>query len=122
MSFVRQPHQHFKTGNTAVFSSVAGKHKDQLSNKIIALVISQGHILHDPNIPIKLPCLEKGKYFSFFFFFKPKCMFEEACGSEQVTVSGLLVAPEKLHAGSSLHGGSSFSVSQLDVSVSRCGS
>lgn len=67
MSFVRQPHQHFKTGNTAVFSSVAGKHKGQLSNKIIALAISQGHILHDPNILMKLPCLEKGKSFSFFF-------------------------------------------------------
>lgn len=48
-------------------------------------------------------------------------MFEEACGSEQVTVSGVLVAPEKLHAGSGLHRGSSFSVSQTDLSVSRFG-
>lgn len=65
MSFVRQPHQHFKTGNTAVFSSVAGKHKGQLSNKIIAPVVSQGHILHDPNILIKLACLEKDNFFFF---------------------------------------------------------
>lgn len=75
MSIVRQPHQHFKTGNTAAFSSVAGKHKGQLSNKITDLVVSQGHILHDPNIIIKLPCLEKGK--SFFFFFNPNACLKK---------------------------------------------
>lgn len=67
MSFVRQPHQHFKTGKTTEFSSVAGKHKGQLANEIIALVVSQGHILHDLNILIKLPCLEKGNFCWVFF-------------------------------------------------------
>jgi len=40
MSFVRQAHQHFKTGNTEVFSYVAAKNKGQLCNKITALVVS----------------------------------------------------------------------------------
>lgn len=45
----------FQDGNTTVFPSAAQKQKGHLSNKIIGLMVSQGHILHDPNILINHP-------------------------------------------------------------------